>query len=289
MSGEIEEEKEMTEKDVKKSVREHYGSIARQSGSCGCSPKVTSCCGSSSVDASREISKNIGYSDADIDSVPEGANLGLGCGNPVALASLKKGETVLDLGSGAGFDAFLSAEKVGPTGKVIGVDMTPDMLDKARENARKGNYKNIEFRLGEIENLPVGDNSVDVIISNCVINLAPDKSRVFGEAFRVLKPGGRLMVSDIVLTKPLPDALKNSIEAYVGCLAGASIKNDYLASIKGAGFTKVKINQEDTFPIEDIVESPENQAIIKSIKLDDKTVKDFAKAVLSIKVSAVKP
>ncbi len=214
----------MVEKDVKKSVREHYGSIAKQGSSCGCSPKVTSCCGSASVDNARTISKDIGYSNEDINSVPEGANLGLGCGNPVALASLKKGETVLDLGSGAGFDAFLSAERVGPTGKVIGVDMTPDMLDRARENARKGSYNNVEFRLGEIENLPVSNDSVDVIISNCVINLAPDKPRVFGEAFRVLKPGGRLMVSDIVLTKPLPAALKNSIEAYVGCVAGASLK-----------------------------------------------------------------
>ncbi len=289
MSGEIEEEKEMTEKDIKKSVREHYGSIAKENNSSGCSANTRSCCGSGPVSPAREISKSVGYSDADMDSVPEGANLGLGCGNPVALASLKKGETVLDLGSGAGFDAFLSAEKVGPTGKVIGVDMTPDMLDKARENARKGNYKNVEFRLGEIENLPVGDNSVNVIISNCVINLAPDKSRVFSEAFRVLKPGGRLMVSDIVLTKPLPVALKNSIEAYVGCVAGASLKNEYLAAIKKAGFNKVEVNQEDAFPIEDIVESPENQAIIKSIKLDDKTVKDFANAVLSVKVSAVKP
>ncbi len=195
----------------------------------GCSSGTKSCCGSGSISTAREISKNIGYSDADIDAVPEGANLGLGCGNPVALASLKEGETVLDLGSGAGFDSFLAAERVGTEGKVIGVDMTPDMLDKARENARKGNYKNVEFRLGEIENLPVADNAVDVIISNCVINLAPDKKRVFDEAFRVLKPGGRLMVSDIVLTKELPAALKNSIEAYVGCVAGASKKDDYLS------------------------------------------------------------
>jgi arsenite methyltransferase len=283
----------MAEKNVKKSVREHYGSIAKESGakgrSCGCSSEAKSCCGSGAVSTAREISKNIGYSDKDMDAVPEGANLGLGCGNPVALASLKKGEIVLDLGSGAGFDSFLAADKVGPKGRVIGVDMTPEMLYKARENVRKGGYKNVEFRLGEIENLPVADNTIDVIISNCVINLAPDKKKVFGEAFRVLKSGGRLMVSDIVLTKALPPALKDSIEAYVGCVAGASKKDDYLSDIKSAGFSKIKVNQEDVFPIEDIVESPDAQAIIKSIKLTEKTIKEFANAVLSIKVSAVKP
>jgi len=279
----------MKQENIKKSVRERYSGIAKQSGSCSCSGSgATSCCGSS-ADVSKVISKNIGYSDKDIDSVPEGANLGLGCGNPVALASLKKGETVLDLGSGAGFDSFLAAEKVGPKGKVIGVDMTPEMLDKARENARKGNYKTVEFRLGEIENLPVADNSVDVIISNCVINLAPDKKRVFGEAYRALKPGGRLMVSDIVLTKELPPSLKNSIEAYVGCVAGASKKEDYLATIKSVGFTKVVVNQEDIFPLNDVVTDPSSQAIIKSLKITDETINEFAEAVLSIKVSAVKP
>ena len=189
MFGNIIEEKETEEKNIKQSVREHYGSIAKESSSCGGSSGTKSCCGSGAASTAREISKNIGYSDADMDAVPEGANLGLGCGNPVALASLKKGETVLDLGSGAGFDSFLSAERVGPEGKVIGVDMTPDMLDKARENARKGGYKNVEFRLGEIENLPVADDTIDVIISNCVINLSPDKKRVFREAFRVLETG----------------------------------------------------------------------------------------------------
>jgi arsenite methyltransferase len=172
--------------------------------------------------------------------VPEGANLGLGCGNPVALATLKKGETVLDLGSGAGFDAFLSANRVGKTGRVIGVDMTPEMMETACENAKKGGYKNVEFRLGDIESLPVDDNSIDVIISNCVINLSPDKPKVFKEAFRALKPGGRLMVSDIVLLKELPASLKESAEAYVGCVAGASKKDEYLKMIKDAGFKSVK-------------------------------------------------
>ena len=265
---------------IKKTVRDGYGKVARAGSTC--------CCGGG-VNGAETISKAVGYSDAELDSVPEGANLGLGCGNPVALASLKKGDIVLDLGAGAGFDCFLAANKVGETGRVIGVDMTPEMLDKARENARKGNYKNVEFRLGEIENLPVADNSVDVIISNCVINLAPDKKRVFGEAYRALKPGGRLMVSDIVVTKELPQALKNSIEAYVGCLAGASLKEDYLAIIKSVGFNKVKINGENVFPLDDMINDPNAQAVIQSIKIPSKTIREFGKAILSIKVSAVKP
>ncbi len=197
--------------------------------------------------------------EADINNVPEGANLGLGCGNPIALASIKEGETVLDLGSGAGFDCFLAANRVGGKGRVIGVDMTPEMLEKARENARQGDYNNVEFRLGEIENLPVADSSIDVIISNCVINLAPDKNRVFHEAFRALKPGGRIMVSDIVLEKELPENIKNSIEAYVGCVAGASLESDYLQAIESAGFKEVKIVGESVFDIKDIISSPEAQ------------------------------
>src|SRR4030043_1269161 len=211
----------MDKEEIRKVVREGYAKIVKQDSSC-CDPVKSSCCGS--TDLAQDISRNIGYTEEELKAVPEGANLGLGCGNPVALASLKEGETVLDLGSGAGFDCFLAANKVGNQGKVIGVDMTPEMLDKARENARKSDYENVEFRLGEIETLPAADNSVDVIISNCVINLAPDKGRVFKEAFRVLKPGGRLMISDIVLTKELPDAIKNSIEAYIGCLSGAIMR-----------------------------------------------------------------
>ena len=227
----------MKKTEIKKNVRERYGSIARQSGAgcCGTAAGAgAGCCAAGSRE--QLISKKIGYRDEDLAGVPEGANLGLGCGNPVALASLQGGEVVLDLGSGAGFDCFLAAARVGKKGKVIGVDMTPDMLDKARENARKGNYANVEFRLGEIENLPLADNSVDVIISNCVINLSPDKPRVFREAFRVLKPGGRLMVSDIVILKPLPSEVKDSVEAYVGCVAGAMAKADYLRTVRKAGF-----------------------------------------------------
>jgi len=279
----------MKETEIKKTVREKYGAIAKQSGSsCGCNPAATSCCGSS-TGVSNIIGKSIGYSDKDLNSVPEGANLGLGCGNPVALASLKEGETVLDLGSGAGFDCFLASKKVGATGKVIGVDMTPDMLDKARENCKKGGYNNVEFRLGEIENLPVADNSIDIIISNCVINLAPDKKRVFGESFRVLKPGGRVMVSDIVLLKELPEFLKSSIDAYVGCVAGASLKGDYLADIKNAGFKNVKVNEETVFPIDGMLNDPMAQAIIKGLNISGERLTELAKSVVSIKVSAMKP
>ena len=235
----------MKKSKIKKKVREGYAKIAKKERSC-CAP--TSPCGG--ADLAQTVSKNIGYTDEELGSVPEGANLGLGCGNPVALASLAEGETVLDLGSGAGFDCFLAANKVGKVGKVIGVDMTPEMIEKARENAQKGNYRNVEFRLGEIENIPAADNSVDAVISNCVINLSPDKGRVFQETFRVLKPGGRLMVSDIVLLKELPDFIKSSIAAYVGCVSGALMKDDYLGAIRKAGFQEVKIIDEAAFPID---------------------------------------
>jgi ubiquinone/menaquinone biosynthesis C-methylase UbiE len=223
-----------------------------------------------------------------MDAVPEGANLGLGCGNPVAIASLKEGETVLDLGSGAGFDAFLASGRVGEKGRVIGVDMTPEMLQRARQNALKGNYKNVEFRLGEIEHLPVDSNTVDVIISNCVINLSPDKQSVFNEAFRVLKSGGRLMVSDLVLVKELPEAIKESIEAYVGCLAGAVKRDDYLAFIKDAGFKDVKVSSQTSYPIEAMANDATVQAIMEKASLTDADVSDIANSVVSVKIHAVK-
>ena len=275
----------MEKEDVKKVVREGYARIARQESSC-CNP-LKSCCGS--TDLAQDISKSIGYTEEELKAVPEGANLGLGCGNPVALASLREGETVLDLGSGAGFDCFLAADKVGGKGRVIGVDMTPEMLERARENARKGNYGNVEFRLGEIENLPVADNSVDIIISNCVINLSPDKRSVFQEAFRVTKPGGRLMVSDIVLLKELPDFIKNSIEAYIGCLSGAVLKEEYIGAIEAAGFRDVRIVDETSFPIESMVSDPTAKTIIEGLEIPMEQVKDVASSFKSMKVYGIKP
>ena len=275
----------MRKEEMKRVVREGYAQIAKQDSSC-CAP-VNSCCGS--TDLAQDIGKSIGYTEEELKAVPEGANLGLGCGNPVALASLRKGETVLDLGSGAGVDCFLAADKVGENGRVIGVDMTPEMIERARENARKGNYGNVEFRLGEIENLPVADNSVDIVISNCVINLAPDKRRVFTEAFRVLKPGGRLMISDIVLLRGLPDFIKNSIEAYIGCLSGAIMRNEYIEAIKAAGFQEVRIIDETSFPIECIANEPTAKALMEVLRIQPEKVKEVATSVISIKVHGVKP
>ena len=275
----------MKESEIKKAVREGYAKIAKRERSC-CTP-ASPCCGG--ADLAQDISKAIGYSDEEMTSVPEGVNLGLGCGNPIALASLVEGETVLDLGSGAGFDCFLAANKVGKTGKVIGVDMTPEMLEKARENAQKDNYENIEFRLGEIENIPAADNSVDVVISNCVINLSPNKNRVFKEAFRVLKPGGRLMVSDIVLLKELPDFIKSSIAAYVGCISGAMMKDEYTEVIREAGFHEVNIIDETAFPIECMANDPTAKVIINKLNMPTEKIENFANSVVSVKVQGIKP
>ena len=253
--------------EIKKIVREGYAKAVTQKTSC-CS--TSSCCGS--TNKAKDMSKKVGYSDVEMSVVPEGANLGFGCGNPVARASLKEGDVVLDLGSGAGFDAFLAAKRVGKTGRVIGVDMTPEMLKQARVNAEKGGYKNVEFRSGEIEELPVEDGSIDVIISNCVINLSPDKKAVFKEAHRVLKSGGRLMVSDLVLAKDLPKEIKGSIEAYVGCLSGAIKKDEYLRLITAAGFKNVLVISESSYPVD--------------VMFDN--FQGAQDAVVSIKVSAVK-
>lgn len=223
------------EEKIRKSVREAYGKVAQRSSSC-CGPVRSDCCGNTG-----QPSKSSGYTDADLENIPEGTNLGLGCGNPVALASLKPGETVLDLGSGAGCDCFIAAQKVGEKGKIIGVDMTPEMIDRARAHAARDKYSNVEFRLGEIEHLPAADNSVDVIMSNCVINLAPDKRAVLKEAYRVLKPGGRVAISDLALRKELPETVRSSIEAYVGCIGGAILVDDYREAVRNAGFKDVKI------------------------------------------------
>ncbi len=221
--------------------------------------------------------------------MPDGADLGLGCGNPVALVSLRPGETVLDLGSGAGIDCFLAARKVGPQGKVIGVDMTPEMLAKARKNAADAQVSNVEFRLGEIEHLPVADNSVDAIISNCVINLSPDKPQVFREAFRALRPGGRLMISDIVLDSPLPKELLDSAAAYVGCISGAGLKADYLAMMSAAGFSDVAVVSEERFPVEATASDPTLQALVRESGLSTEELRRAAAGVRSVKVSALKP
>lgn len=274
----------MEKDEIRQAVRESYGRVALGSGSC-CGPAAG--CGGSNL--AQNVSQRVGYSTGEIESVPKGANLGLGCGNPVALASLKDGETVLDLGSGGGFDCFLAAERVGKSGRVIGVDMTAEMVARARENARKGGYRNVEFRLGEIEHLPVADNSVDAVISNCVINLVPDKMEAFRETFRVLKPGGRLMISDIVLSAELPAAIKESIAAYVGCLSGAMLREEYLAAVKKAGFQKVNIVKEDVFPAELITSDPAAKAIIESLEIPPEKLKQVAGAIISVAVSAKKP
>lgn len=274
----------MKEEKIKKIVKESYAKFANNN-SCCCSQSAI-CCGQSELE--KEISSNIGYSQEDMDKVPEGSNLGLGCGNPIALASIREDEVVLDLGSGAGFDCFLAAEKVGSDGIIIGVDMTPEMVEKAKANAKKGDYKNVEFRLGEIENLPVKDNYVDIVLSNCVINLSPDKNRVFKEAFRVLKPGGRMMVSDIVLAKELPDFIKNDMAAYSSCISGAIIKDTYLKTIEKAGFTNIKILEEISFPINYIISDDTGDIIKNSLYPPAGISAILEKSVLSIKVSAIK-
>jgi SAM-dependent methyltransferase len=246
----------LTHDDIRAAVRARYGTIAATRDA-ATSPTDAACCGSPSSDAGSAACRDgptttldrkaqaYGYSTEDTSAVPQGANLGLGCGNPIALASLRPGETVLDLGSGAGFDCFLAARAVGETGRVIGVDMTHEMLRTARAHAAQGGYPQVEFRLGEIEHLPVADASVDVIISNCVINLSPEKAQVFREAFRVLKPGGRLAVSDVVATAPFPDEVQHDLALLAGCVAGASFLEDLEGMLHDAGFVDIRIQPKD--------------------------------------------
>jgi len=272
---------------IRKTVRERYGERAKTG---------TSCCGttSSCCDSTQTISTKLGYSGQELDSIPKGADLGLGCGNPTALASLKPGEIILDLGSGAGIDCFLAANLVGETGHVIGVDMTAAMIDRARENAKKNDIDNVEFRLGEIEHLPAADGTIDAVISNCVVNLSPDKQQVFDEVYRTLKPGGRMMISDIVQLKPLPEGILKSIEAYVGCIAGASLKQDYVSMIQAAGFRDVEILSETTFDAA-LPSSGDAKIVFDGQEVDPEefgmtqdTVRDLAGSMASISVRAFK-
>ena len=257
--------------DVREVVREKYGAIAEGGGCCaegaGCG------CGC----AESDVLGAIGYSAEQASAVPEGADLGLGCGNPLAHANPRPGETVLDLGSGAGIDCFLAARAVGPDGHVIGVDMTPAMISRARANAARSDARAVEFRLGEIEHLPAADASVDVVISNCVVNLSPDKAQVFREAFRALKPGGRLVVSDLVLLAPLSPELQNNVDLYVGCVAGAAMKDAYVAFIEAAGFRDVEVLEERRYTV--------GQSALPEAGPE----RDAFEAVRSIKVRGWKP
>ncbi len=271
----------MDSQTIKAAVRDRYAHVVTHNQNC-CGP--TSSCSCTAEDPSLSL----GYATQDLQAVPEGANLGLGCGNPVALASLEPGETVLDLGSGAGFDAFLASKRVGPEGRVIGVDLTPAMIARATTLARAHGYANVEFRLGDIEALPVADASVDAIISNCVVNLCTDKGRAFREAFRVLKPGGRLMVSDIVLERPLPEAIRQDLDAYGACIGGALLKSDYLAAIEAAGFTGLGIVGERRHGLDfyspDLLEAARH----RYPELDPAELEAAAGTVLSLQIEAKK-
>ena len=260
---------------IRQNVRKSYTEVAEANNSGDCCGEQASCCGVSSDAAINTlVSTRLGYSAADLDAVPDGADMGLGCGNPRAIASIKPGETVLDLGSGGGFDCFLAAAETGESGQVIGVDMTPTMISKARNNADKGRYSQVEFRLGEIEYLPVANDTVDVIISNCVINLSPDKRRVFSEAFRVLKNGGRLAISDVVASVELPQEIRDDLQLYSGCMAGASHIDELKQILADTGFTDIRIAPKD-----------ESKEFIKDWA-PGRGVEEF---VVSASIEAVKP
>jgi len=269
----------MGKEEIRKFVRDRYAGIASQDGSCCC---PAACCGSPGT--ASDASRKVGYSEREILSAPEGANLGLGCGNPTALASLNEGETVLDLGSGAGFDCFIAAREVGPKGRVIGVDMTPEMIEKAKGNAKKGGFGNVEFRLGEIEHLPAADASVDVILSNCVINLSTEKGKVFAEAYRVLKPGGRVMISDLVLTRNLPERVKRSLEAYAGCIGGAVPLPEVLRLMESAGFRDVRVVKEKAFDV-----GADEHWFADVFRIPHETVREAAGSISSVSLIGIKP
>ncbi|NTW54007.1 MAG: arsenite methyltransferase [Chlorobaculum sp.] len=260
-------------------IKTMYASVVTHNSPCGCTSPVSN----------REMSGLYGYTERELDSIPQEANLGLGCGNPLAYAGIKPGDTVLDLGSGAGMDAFIASPLVGETGLVIGVDMTPEMIERARLNATRNGYGNVDFRLGRIEELPVDDASVDLVTSNCVINLSTDKPQVFREAFRVLKPGGRLMVSDIVLLGKIPEKMLASIDAYVRCLSGAIQKDEYVAAIQKAGFEEITILGETIFPVEMALNHPGLKEAAEQMNIPMEELEKMAGSVASIKVSAKKP
>lgn len=276
----------MNNEQIQKNVKSGYADIVKRNTKKSFLPNIFQCCDPKEI--ATDIGKKIGYSEEELKNVPEDANLGIGCGNPTALASIKKGETILDLGSGAGFDCFLASRETGETGKVIGVDITPEMVAQAKKNAEKGNYKNVEFKVGEIENLPVESNSIDLIISNCVINLSNQKEQVFNEAFRVAKPNGRIMISDIILLNDLPDYVKNSVEGHIACLAGAVRKEDYINAITKAGFTEISIDKQAPFPIELMLNDPIAEKIVRENNLTEKEIKDIANSIASISIRAKK-
>jgi len=272
---------------VKQSVVKSYGMLAK-SKSGGILSSLFACC--APANHATEIAENIGYSKEVLADVPENANLGVGCGNPSALNQINEGETVIDLGSGAGFDAFIVSKSVGDTGKVIGIDLSDDMLKLARKNAAKGNYNNIEFVKGDIENLPLADNISDHIISNCVINLSLNKDKVYSEAYRVLKKGGKLSISDIVLEKELPDFVKDSLAGHIACVSGAEKLETYLQYVKDAGFTNIEIKSKTKFPLELMLTDPQVMLLAKQMNfsLDSEEAKDIASRVTSISLSATK-
>jgi SAM-dependent methyltransferase len=267
------------EEEIHQIVQERYGEIARQG---GLVPSA-GCCGP----GAEQVAERIGYSEADVAAAPEGANLGLGCGAPLAAAALRRGETVLDLGSGAGFDAFLAARDVGPSGRVVGVDMTPDMLERARRNAEAAGHHNVEFRAGRIEALPLDDASVDVVISNCVINLVPDKTAVYREVARVLRPGGRLIISDIVLDAPLPAAIAESVAAFTGCVAGASLRADYLRTVAAAGLVDVEVVNDRSFGEMALDTAPPD--LLRQAAATGIDVRQVAGTIRSVTIRARKP
>ncbi|MFN7792133.1 MAG: arsenite methyltransferase [Cyclobacteriaceae bacterium] len=276
----------MNNEKIQKNVKSGYANILKRNTRKSFLPNIFQCCDPKEI--ATDIGKKIGYSEDELRNVPEDANLGIGCGNPTGLASIKKGETILDLGSGAGFDCFLASKETGETGKVIGVDITPEMVAQAKKNAEKGKYKNVEFKVGEIENLPIESNSIDLIISNCVINLSNQKNQVFKEAFRVAKSNGRIMISDIILLHDLPDYVKNSVEGHIACLAGAVRKEDYINAIARAGFSDISIDKEAPFPIELMLNDPIAEKIVRENNLTEKEIKSIANSIASISISAKK-